>query len=274
MGKKAIIWTIVIVVLLIIVGIFFSLTSSATTPSLLYVEKGEVLVDKGSGYVAAADEMELNENWKIKTGENSEASIVFYESDIIMLEPNTELIVSEIKPDRIKTETTTGETTHTVGKITGTRSYEAKTPTAVATVRGTIFTLSPENDEALLYEGILDLKVGEENLKLDQNKKSMLSKAEVIDMNDEDKQRFQNKKLRLMHKYKKLRLREMNKKPFVVGTIKKMYKMDDEKINKWLQEADEGKRDLNDAERRIPFKIKSVNKVRRMTERIRDINKI
>lgn len=85
MGKKAIIWTIVVAVLLIVIGAFFSLTSSATTPSLLYIENGEVSVDKGNGYENAIDEMELNENWKIKTGENSEASIVFYESDILIL---------------------------------------------------------------------------------------------------------------------------------------------------------------------------------------------
>src|SRR3989344_5120749 len=265
MGKKAIIWSIVAIVLLIIVGVFFSITSSATTPSLLYIENGDVFVDKGYDYEKAIDEMELKESWKIKTNENSEASIVFYESDIIMLEPNTEVFISELKLDSVKTETNSGETMHTIAKITGTRSYEAKTPSAVATVRGTTFTLSPENDEALLYDGRLDLKIGEQNLRLNPDKKSMLSKAEAVDMNDEDKKSFQNKKARLTHKYKKLRLREMNKKPLVVGSIKKMFKADDAKINEWLQEADEGKRDLDDAERRIPFKIKSVKKVKMMT---------
>ena len=274
MGKKAIIWSIVAIVLLIIVGVFFSITSSATTPSLLYIENGDVFVDKGYDYEKAIDEMELKESWKIKTNENSEASIVFYESDIIMLEPNTEVFISELKSDSVKTETNSGETMHTIAKITGTRSYEAKTPSAVATVRGTIFTLSPEKDEALLYEGILNLNVNDNDLQLSPNQKTFLSKADVSEFNEDDIEKFKLKKERLVGKYKKLRDREIRKKKLVVGAIKKMYNADDAQIQKWLQEADEGKRDLNEAENKIPFKIKSVNKVKKMTEKIRELNKI
>ena len=231
------------------------------------------MVDKGNGYENAIDEMPLKESWKIKTGENSQASIVFYESDVAMLEPNTEIVISELKEDSIKTETKSGEAMHTVAKITGTRSYEARTPSAVATVRGTMFTLSEVDKDALLYEGTLDLESVNENVLLNPNQKSLFSEMKASDFTPEDKEKFKNKKQRLILKYKKMRLREMNKKPFTVKMVKKMFHADDDKITNWLNEADQGKRDLDKAESMIPFKTKSISKVKKMTEKIIALNK-
>ncbi|OYT30900.1 hypothetical protein B6U93_04535, partial [Candidatus Woesearchaeota archaeon ex4484_78] len=67
---------------------------------------------------------------------------------------------------------------------------------------------------------------------------------------------------------RKIRKREINKKRFLVQRLKKKYKISDEDIEKGLREADEGKLNLDEIERKIPIRIEGIKRIKGLTEKI------
>lgn len=152
-----------IIVIVCIIGVawfvFISDYAKAEKPKAqLIIESGTVQIKHmEESWINAEDGMYLYESDSIKTGDNSYASIIFFQSSIIRLDSNTEVTIKKLLNDIEKTSVTiqqdSGRTWNTISRISGIDDYNVETPTAVASVRGTSFNIDVDE------EGISVVKV-------------------------------------------------------------------------------------------------------------------
>ncbi len=135
-----------IIILICIIGILWFIINlgEATVKAQLIIESGIVEIkNEGDDWSTAKNGTILYQSDIIRTGNNTEASVVFFESSIIRLDSNTEIILKELITEAEKTSITiqqnSGRTWNTVLKVSGIDDYEVQTPTTVASVRGTSF---------------------------------------------------------------------------------------------------------------------------------------
>ena len=126
--------------------IFFLLNNNVAKAQLI-IESGLVQVKHGEGsWIPAENSMLLYQSDYVKTGENASASIILFESSIIRLDSNTEVLIKEILQEEGKTsinlEQNAGRTWSTILKVSGIDDYDIQTPTTIASVRGTSFDLN------------------------------------------------------------------------------------------------------------------------------------
>ena len=159
-SRKKFIFVIPIVVIIVLIGlVWFVFLSPDVVKAQLIIESGEVQIKKEDGnWEIAENGMILYQSDTIKTGDNTEASIILFESSIIRLDSNTELILKEIIIEAGKTSVTiqqdAGRTWNTVLKVSGIDDYDVQTPTTVASVRGTSF------DVYIIDSDVTDVGVG------------------------------------------------------------------------------------------------------------------
>ena len=123
-----------------------------TNPAVLLIENGVVSVFNGNSWVDGSNGMKLNEGYKIKTLEQSEASVMFFDSSIIRLDSNTEISIDELQTAngrKALVSQNSGNSWNRVTKASGLSTYSVKTPNTVATVRGTAFYISLDNEKEL-----------------------------------------------------------------------------------------------------------------------------
>lgn len=276
--KKGVVIVLGILAVIIILGFFFylSLTKSSTTSAFLYIEQGIVQVDKGNGYEKAVDEMELKLNYKVRTL-NGKASVVFYESEVLQLEENTEIKIDELKKEKINVKQELGQTWNGVSKLTGRREYSLKTPTSVATIRDTQYGIKINNEDILLVgEGVVklclidlvkceDFKFLEKAIvKNNSIERSALTKDEI--------NYIKSKIAKHIEILKKVRLREINKNKVTLNIIKKSYEFTDEQFINYLNEIDQGLHDLDELAEKSPVKSESLDKTKKLSEEIIRLN--
>lgn len=139
------IFVIPVVAIVIIAGfVWFFVLSPDVVRAQLIIESGFVEVKhEGDDWSTGKNGMILYQSDIIKTGNNTEASVVLFESSIIRLDSNTEIILKEIitaaKQTSVTIQQNAGRTWNTVLKVSGIDDYEVQTPTTVASVRGTTF---------------------------------------------------------------------------------------------------------------------------------------
>jgi len=143
----------------------------------LIINSGTVQVkSEGESWTSAENGMYLYSSDSVKTGDNSTASIVLFESSIVRLDSNTEVkIIKLIQEEEtsVTIQQDSGRTWNTVNKISGIDNYEVQTPTTVASVRGTAFVIIVQENGSSYYgvsHGILNV--------------SSISNGEIIDSID------------------------------------------------------------------------------------------
>jgi len=117
----------------------------------LVIESGTVQVKHaGESWTTAESGMDLYESDSIKTGDNSNASIILFKSSIIRLDSNTEVTIKELIKNADETSVTiqqdAGRIWNTVSGVSGIDNYDVETPTAVASVRGTTFDMEVDEE--------------------------------------------------------------------------------------------------------------------------------
>lgn len=159
-GRNKFFYIIPVVVLIVVIGVILFLTlGSNIVKAELVIESGDVQVKhEGGSWIEADNGMLLYQSDAVKTGDNSTASIILFESSIIRLDSNTEVKLKEILQEADKTSVTiqqdAGRTWNTVLKVSGIDDYEVQTPTTVASVRGTSF------DVYIQLENLTEVGVG------------------------------------------------------------------------------------------------------------------
>ncbi len=273
----------IFVILIAILGgvTYMRLAASPTRVAVLNIEQGNVQVDIGQGWVDATDEMDLSVDDKVKTGQDSQASIVLYESVIISLEPSTEIGILDLAKQNIKLAQDSGETWNKFTALAGVGGLSIQTPTTVATVRGTAFGVGMTS--LLVGEGKVDYTFEGETITVEQDekaelemttenraaKKTMVKKA----LTQTDRDKIANKMQRTVKMLKKMREMEVKKNSFIANQLQKRYNIDETKIKEYLDRADLGEFDLNELEKKSPVKIEAVKKIKGITQEIIEQNK-
>jgi hypothetical protein len=145
--KRLLFIIIPLIVIISIIGILWFTQSSNTVSAQLVINYGNVDVKHaGSSWMAATSGMLLYQSDALRTGDDTYASVILFESSIIRLDSNTEILLKEIiqqaKTTNITIEQESGRTWNTIQKISGIDNYEVQTPTTVASVRGTTFDVN------------------------------------------------------------------------------------------------------------------------------------
>ena len=144
-SKKFFLIIAIIAIILIISLFWFFVLNPEVVRAQLIIESGIVKIkhEGDHDWSTGKNGMILYQSDKIKTENNTEASVVLFESSIIRLDNNTEITLIEIITEAGKTTVTiqqnAGRTWNTVLKVSGIDDYEVQTPTTIASVRGTSF---------------------------------------------------------------------------------------------------------------------------------------
>jgi len=248
--KKIIIAVIVILALL---GIgYFVLAPKAATAAILYVERGQVEVNTGTGWQTGSDEMELKKGSGVRTADG-EATVVLLEGEVMHLEPNSEVKLEQISGKKIKITQLAGETWNKVTKISGISEFIVETPTTVATVRGTEFALNEE--ELAVTDGEVGYGPKGEPSKIKVRKgKRALAKT----MQEEDIAELARFK-QFPEKYEKIlqrvRAREIRKHQQILKMAEKRG-YTEEKIRAQLNEVDEDRENEDKLYEQAPLLVK------------------
>jgi len=143
MGKKFLLLIPVIVIIAIAGFIWFTLNPAVAAAQLVIDSGTAEVMHQGGNWQAAQDGMLLSQSDSVRTGDNSAASIILFQSSIIRLDSNTIVRLQEIilaaGETTVKVKQDVGRTWNTVLKISGIDNYEVQTPTTVASVRGISF---------------------------------------------------------------------------------------------------------------------------------------
>jgi len=253
-------------------GSYWYLTSSPTTTAFLHVESGDVQVDQGSGWETASDGMDLSLNDQVKTGEGK-GSVVLYESIIVELEQNSQILLKELSKVHPKIEHTAGSTWNKFTGLTGLDTFSVETPNTVATVRGTEF--GTFMDRVIVGEGTVQVDVDGTLYNIKGGKK--LVEIDGVwteqELTAEEKAMVRAKMQRTIEVLRHLRQREIEKKSALYGIVKSYFDVTDSDVQGYLLDADAGQYDLDEIEAKSPIDTKAGAKVRALTEQIMEQNK-
>ncbi|MCW4047908.1 MAG: FecR family protein [Candidatus Bathyarchaeota archaeon] len=108
-------------------------------------------------WTPAAKGISLTEGTKIKTAEAEGASFTLAETTAIQMKPNTLIEIQASTANSQKLQLTQGEFTATVRNLTEGAALQVEMSQAVATVKGTVFTVSETGSESKLtvHEGVV-----------------------------------------------------------------------------------------------------------------------
>ena len=126
--------------------------------------EGKVMVKiaPSTEWVDVVVDQALNTNDSIKTGDNSQAMLLFPDKSSVALKPNTEIIVEElIWNDTVRKaglNMPLGELRASIKKINTPSDFKVKTPTAICGARGTVFYVMTTGTETRVFvtEGAVD----------------------------------------------------------------------------------------------------------------------
>lgn len=268
-SKKAIILLSVLGVIILILAFFYiSFVSSKTISARLLVEKEKVFVNNQE----VSGDLILDEEDTVSTSGTGSATIILYESIVVILESDTTVIVKELSKKNSELSQEKGETWNQFTKLFGVDKYTIRTSTSVASVRGTEFSFA----ERLIFvsEGEVDYDIDEKSYVVQQGK-AVEKIGELVrerDMTPEEQERARIKRLEAIESLKKLRLFEIAKHQKTVNFLKNKYGFTEEDIKTYLEEADRGERDINELKEKSPVQIGSLEKLIDITEKIKELN--
>jgi len=263
---------IILAIIVLIIAFFaYSIFASATTSAVLYIEKGSVEVDSGNGWKAAQDEMSLSLNDKVRTLTESSASIALYEGEIIRLEENTEISIEKLTKESVTINQNSGSTWNKITKISGIEDYSVKTPTTVATVRGTGFGIKIANNVNLLVgSGKVGFKKDNEEIEVNANEKGIANETlQKLGLSQEDIDWINAQTGKDIEILKKLRLREIERHKLFVTALKTAAGITDKDITKGLDDIDNGELNEDELIEKSPIVPPSIEKIKRLNQQIR-----
>lgn len=173
--KKLIIFGIILLIALIVFTILGVRAVTATpdleTPGvILEIDEGgvEIWPAGGDTWQRAKDGQVLNSGDRIRTLDGSSVGIIFYDNSVMRLDENTEIVISELEIDtenyldqNVGIEVVVGRAWSRIMNLLDLdSSYEVSTSSVAATVRGTAFSISVDE------QGQTDIDVTENQVEL------------------------------------------------------------------------------------------------------------
>lgn len=185
----------IIILVMIAFGVlwlYLNFTGLMPIPAHLIADSGTVELKSGAVWKSVSD-LDLSKGDIVRTGKNSEATILFFESSFIKLFPNTEIEIKELNKDDSKVilKQNSGSTwSHAVSKrknfdpltriidYLGLDFYQIETNGAVMTAKGdTIVSFGVDLDENRLVvkKGPVNLDIKTLNKDLNENEEAVFS---------------------------------------------------------------------------------------------------
>ena len=269
--KKLIIGLILVVMLFS--GYFiYNLFQDKVEAAFLTIESGSAQVDRGDGWENAINNMGLKLNDKVKTIDGVSV-ITFYESIIVELEADTEVVVSSLAKNKISIKQEKGSTWNKFTSIFGIENYEVETPTTVATVRGTEFGVyyKETEDVVLTSEGKVDVRSLGNNILTEGFGKALrnengLNSAEVT---AGDKKIMLDKAKKTLERLKKLREITIEDNKDLIEKAIKLYGVSEGELKDYLEKIDSGEMDDAQLIEKSPVKLPVMNKFKKFNDEIK-----
>jgi len=287
MRKKLFIISLIIGIFLIIgfSGVYSYLNDYFVKEIFIHIESGEVKVFDGKVWQTAVEEMELKKGDIVKTSPTGKAAIIFYESAITNLDANTEIIVSEINKNRVSLKQNTGTTWNKIFNknsrwnkflnILGINTFEIKTPSTVAVVRGTSFEMS--ENKVIVQEGIVELNTKNNIITLTEGQK--LSKEKNIfvrgEINKEDIENLkerQKETLKMLQLIRDNEIKEQQEKENYKKVLEKIG-IGEKELQSLIERADKGDIDIEKELKKYPLQTLPIKRIAEMTKEIQKLNK-
>lgn len=111
---------------------------------VLYKETGNVFIknnNDNSTTTVETDSLEIKNLTEVITGTNSSASVILPDNSVISLSENTDIVINYSDKNTAIFQSL-GKTYHRVQQLLTGKTYEVRTPTTLAAVRGTKFAVS------------------------------------------------------------------------------------------------------------------------------------
>jgi len=252
------------------VGVWFVLAPASATPAVLYIESGIVEVNVGRGWVQGTNEMELPRGASVKT-KAGEATVVFFEGEMLSLQPNTEVVLEKVSSKSVAVSQLAGETWSKVTRLSGIAEYSVKTPSTVATVRGTEFFLSDEELE--VADGAVDYGTPDDpqKMKVRKFKRALKGKFVEEDMPVENRARMKKYAERSLRMLSHVRERELRKHKFLLDQAKQRGLTEDQ-MRQQMTEIDEGRMSEDELYEKTPLLLRP--KAKRALMLTKEIKKV
>lgn len=264
---KILIGIIILMILAIVVGVvlYKNVTSSPTVNAQINVESGQVLVNGAPVY----GDKNLKKGDVVETGADGEATVILYESVLVSLEPNTKITLEDLTKQHPQITQEKGETWNKFTKLSGVEEYSVKTGNSVASVRGTAFGIS--KDKIIVGEGDVDYRTNGDSFDVRENEVVDIENGKRIKRiaNAEEREKIKGHFKRIIKRMRHLRDLEMNKNKFLVNKLKAAKGWTDEDVKTFLENADEGKVNLDELIKESPIDAEGLRKVANQTREIR-----
>ena len=279
MEKRKFLWLFLIILAAIIAIVFFSLRTKATIIATLNIEQGTVEVDLGKGWQKAQDGMELSSKAKVRTLQDSIATLLLYDSIIVRLSENTEVSLEKLE-ENLTLKQNSGTTWNKFLHLAGIKSYSVETPTTTATVRGTGFLVAVSQDETevSVSDGEVEIKTRENEIRklkeferiVKRRGKPLMRRALTL----AQKEKIRKHLMKDIEFLKRRRLRRIISNKIVMAMLHK-YNVSEKELPKWLEKIDREEINVSEIMRRTPtpLKRKFLDRLQKETEEIVRINR-
>ena len=261
----------VIFIIIIVAGfiVYLKFFRSNVVDAQLHIESPEVKVNN----IPVSGNIKLKENDIIETA-NGLATIILHESILIALDKNTKVSLSDLKNKHPKVFQESGSTWNKFIRISGVEDYTLTTGNTVASIRGTAFGLIqgniPGNWKCLVGENEIDYNIDSQNFILEKNYvvDKVLGKIEKRPATSEELEYIKHKSSRIVSELTYLRQLKIDKLP---DSLKKKYGTDQE-IQQKLEEADQGKINVDEVMSKFPVNLPLLNEIAQITKEIQSLN--
>lgn len=243
-----------IILLLLLGGVWFYLTFYATGPlAVLFIEQGTVQYKSYDGeWDSASSGMKLNQGDSLKTLEDSKAKIILSDS-VMRLDAQTEITLDTLNQEKISLTQSVGKTWTRLLKISGIKEYEVSTPNAIATVRGTGFSVDAgeEQTEVKVAEGSVEIDSYKEKAVVEENKEIIIQKDDInLEEKEEDivKDQWINENLELDAQHlREVKEKYIEKYGFLIEKAQSQYGLTDEQVEELIDGWLAGKYSIQEA---------------------------
>ncbi|MFC1741898.1 FecR domain-containing protein [Nanoarchaeota archaeon] len=258
----------ILIILIIIIGVpTFLYLSGRTEAAFLVVESGKVDVHRGNGWQPATNGMKLSLGDSVRTADGR-AAVILQGSIFIQLDENTEVKISELSRQNVKVSQESGATWNKFTSMFGVNTFEVKTPTTVATVRGTEFRV--RMDGVAVSEGRVDVFSKGQTVNVNAGQiANTAGDSPTVGSWDGYKDEAIRQKLRTIALLRNLRQKELQKHMIAYATIKKMQGWTDADVQKYIGELDQGIHDEDALRNRAKVPASSMDDFVKLTKQIK-----
>lgn len=173
---------------------YFSVPAIAQIPAKLHIVKGEVRVRENGemSWLRARSGAALGQRDSVRTMSSGLATITYFEKSISRLAPNSEIQLIETgrlkdgsRATRITIKQMLGKSWQRIEKLGSESRFEVETPSAVASVRGTVFRVDVERSGKstfYVFRGVVEIRAGGKRVSLTSGEKIVVPPGTAVNL--------------------------------------------------------------------------------------------